>query len=259
MKSLASLHYLKVLRANNKAEAVHQVALAKAAAVAKGGSSVLSSDEKTRLLWRYVPDEAGALNTLRKESHKWLWRYVKKRDFSRFDACMEQLRDRQLPFDEITYNFAVFGILMHPKKDGELARQVMAEMVEERRFHPALLRLLGGFVESYFELKEVDAAPNRDDLEKLARTMWQISVNFKRGRIKETRRRLAEAASLHREQLTDEHGASVPALPEYDSDGEMSDGESKRRVKFPAKRPRALRNVYRGSGVPNRKKHRWKH
>ena len=135
----------------------------------------------------------------------------------------------------MTYNFALCGTLLNRKQDDELARQargvrqsmrqlrqVFMDMEEDGRFHPALLRLqrgealigerfLPGFLDSYFELKEVDATPNRwnllkawhvsckqviDDLFKgvwlvprswhpirqVTRTFWQISVNFKRHR-----------------------------------------------------------------------------
>mmetsp|Transcript_133754 Transcript_133754/g.346268 ORF Transcript_133754/g.346268 Transcript_133754/m.346268 type:complete len:150 (-) Transcript_133754:18-467(-) len=46
-----------------------------------------------------------------------------------------------------------------------------------------------------------------------------------------------------------------------ESDEEFSDGETrnKPRVKFPAQRPRQVKGVFKGSGVPNRRKHRWKH
>ena len=56
------------------------------------------------------------------------------------------------------------------------------DMEEDGRFHPALLRLqrgealigerfLPGFLDSYFELKEVDATPNRWNLLKA----WHVS------------------------------------------------------------------------------------
>ncbi|CAJ1352119.1 unnamed protein product, partial [Effrenium voratum] len=41
---------------------------------------------------------------------------------------------------------------------------VLQDMEEDGRFHPALLRLQRGFLDSFFELKEVDAAPNRKNL-----------------------------------------------------------------------------------------------
>mmetsp|Transcript_164008 Transcript_164008/g.521449 ORF Transcript_164008/g.521449 Transcript_164008/m.521449 type:complete len:347 (-) Transcript_164008:21-1061(-) len=266
----ATDHYVKVLRAHGSAEATRQLAEAKAVSIRqqeqRQDSLALTSEEKTLLLWRYVPDESEALNTLRKQSHRWLWRFIKRNDWKRFDVCLEQLRTRDLAFDEVTYNLVLFGILLHRRKDDELVRQVYAEMVDERRFHPALLRLQGGFVESYFELKEVDAAPNPVNLVKCARTFWQISVNFKRQRIKELRTKLADAATRQRQRLLRERGAEAVGLsdealllPVYDSDRELSDGENKPRVKFPAQRPRQLRGVFKGSGVPNRRKHRWKH
>lgn len=216
----------------------------------------MTSEQKTRLLWRYVPDEAEAQNELRKKSHKWLWRFMKRRDWKRFDACIEQLQTRQLRFDEVTYNLAIYGALLHPRRDDEAARRMFSDMADSGRFHPALLRLQGGFLESYFELKEVDAAPNPWDLQKVAKTFWTISVNFKRDRIKTIRRKLAEAAA------TQLHGAApelIEGEDEAEIEGLMSDGESRPRVKFPAKRPRQLRGVHKGSGVPNRRRHRWKH
>ena len=122
--------------------------------------------------------------------HKWLWRFLRRRDFRRFEACLEALRSREIIFDEVTYNFALYGTLLNRKQDDELARQVatlsverhgrevFVDMEEDGRFHPALLRLqrgqarIGesfplGFLDSYFELKEVDATPNRWNLLKV--------------------------------------------------------------------------------------------
>ncbi|CAJ1407862.1 unnamed protein product [Effrenium voratum] len=96
--------------------------------------------------------------------HKWLWRFLRRRDFKRFEATLEALRDRDIPFDEVTYNFAMYGILLHPRQVDELSREVLQDMEEDGRFHPALLRLQRGFLDSFFELKEVDAAPNRKNL-----------------------------------------------------------------------------------------------
>lgn len=229
----------------------------------KARSTVLTSAERDRLLWAYVPDEQDRPRELRKSSHKWIWRYMKKRDWKRFDACLEDLRAHQLPYDEVTYNLVMFGVLLHPRRDDEAIRQVFSEMVEASRFHPALLRLQGGFIDSYFELKEVDAAPNPWNLLKAAKTFWQISVNFKRKRVKDVRAKLASVAEAQRRQLLgvaqlEDMGSSGGA---DELDAEMSDGDmaNRSRVKFPAKRPRQMKGVHRGSGVPNRRRHRWKH
>ncbi|CAJ1369272.1 unnamed protein product, partial [Effrenium voratum] len=84
----------------------------------------LTSAEKTRLLVRYLPEEDEAPKKLRKNSHKWLWRFLRRRDFKRFEATLEALRDRDIPFDEVTYNFAMYGILLHPRQVDELSREV---------------------------------------------------------------------------------------------------------------------------------------
>merc|ERR1719482_969457 len=159
-----------------------------------------------------------------------------------------------------------FGALLNKRQDDSLAQQTLAEMTEDKRFHPALLRMHQGFLDSYFELKEVDAAPNFLNLRKVIKTFWQISVNFKRMRVKEFRRRLADAAleQRHRRALLE----GVPSLPEPasstdmhdDADAsEMSDGlERGSGVRMPARRfPRRLRGAHKGSGVPNQKAFRW--
>lgn len=219
----------------------------------------LTSEEKTRLLARYLPEEEDASKKLRKNSHKWLWRFMRRRDFGRFEACLDAMQNRGIAFDEVTYNFAMYGVLLNKKQDDELARQVLLDMEEEGRFHPALLRLQRGFLESYFELKAVEATPNRWNLLKVTRTFWQISVNFKRKRVKDTRAGLAAAASEQRARLAASGElVEAPWLAEA-SDDELSDEDPGPRVKFPARRPRQLMNVFKGSGVPNRRKHRWKH
>eukprot|EP00933_Yihiella_yeosuensis_P037344 TRINITY_DN31242_c0_g1_i1.p1 TRINITY_DN31242_c0_g1~~TRINITY_DN31242_c0_g1_i1.p1 ORF type:complete len:320 (+),score=60.17 TRINITY_DN31242_c0_g1_i1:54-1013(+) len=228
----------------------------------------LSSEEKTRLLKRYLPEEEDVTKQLKKNSHKWLFRWLRRRDWRRFDAVIEELRNCQLPFDEVTYNLAIYGILLHPGRDDELAREVFEEMASDGRFHPVLLRLQGGFLESYFELKEVDATPNAWNLLKVTKTFWQISVNFKRARVKEMRARLAAAAAEQRRQNAIQgEGGGHAALesgryyPQEDDEEEevFSDPEHGPRVKFPARRPRQLKNVHKGSGAPRRRQHRWKH
>jgi len=223
----------------------------------------LTSEQKIALLQRYLPEEEDMSKKLRKNSHKWLWRFLRRRDWRRFEVCLERLRERDIQFDEVTYNFAMYGLILHPKKDDELAHQVFDEMKDDGRFHPALLRMQQGFLDSYFELKEVDATPNRFNLLKVTRTFWQISVNFKRLRVKETKKRLAAAAEQERERLAASglllEEPSVYRDEAADTDGELSDLELGPRVKWPARRPYQMKNVHKGSGVPHRKKHRWKH
>jgi len=254
----ATEHFLRVLRSHDD-EKAHQIVNApKTSFSTRPGATALTSEQKTRLLWRYMPDEAEAENELRKKSHKWLWRYMQRRDWKRFDVCLEQMQDRQLRFDEVTYNMAIYGVLLHPRRDDEVARRILSDMVEEKRYHPTLLRLHTGFIESYFELKEVEAAPNPWDLLKVAKTFWQVSVNFKRERVKTVRRKLAEAAM---EQLPDSQGV-IAGAEEYEEElaGLLDDGQHKPGgVRFPAKRPQQLKAVHKGSGVPNRRRHRWKH
>lgn len=257
LQQRATEHHLRILRTSEGKAAQRVGRVPSALANKQRDAGALTSEERTRLLWRYVPDEAEAVNQLRKSTHKWLWRFMKRRDWRRFDSCIDELRTRRLQFDEVTYNLAMFGILLHPRHDDEVVRQVYAEMVDANRFHPTLLRLHGGFIDSYFELKEVDAAPNPWNLRKVAKTFWQISVNFKRQRIKEIRSKLSDAAARQRLHAGVVHPDAE--LLEDELESAMSDGENVPRVKFPAKRPRQLQGVHKGSGVPNRRRHRWKH
>lgn len=219
----------------------------------------LTSEEKTRLLARYLPEEEETTKTLKKNSHKWLWRWLKRRDFRRFEACIEELQSCELPFDEVTYNLAMYQILLNPRRDDDLARQVLADMIEDGRFHPAYIRLQTGFLESYFELKEVDAAPSRWNLLKVTKTFWHVAVNFKRKRVKEMRARLAAAAQQQRQLAAGRGEEVIASLEAEEEEDALSDIEYGPRVKFPAKRPRQLKGVHKGSGVPRRRQHRWKH
>merc|ERR1719215_160365 len=100
----ATEHYLKKLRSRGGELARRQLAASKAAvpATTSQRQPALTSEQKTALLWRHVPDEAEAVNELRKSSHKWMWRYIKKRDWKRFDVCLEEMHNRGLIFDEVT-------------------------------------------------------------------------------------------------------------------------------------------------------------
>lgn len=260
-------HYVKVLQAHggDAARRVTDDLVAK-----KREPGTLTSEEKTALLQRYLPEEQEALKTLRKRGHKWLWRWIKRRDWKRHAACLEELRERQVPFDEVTYTLSIFGILLNPRRDDALVRQVLLEMTEDSKFHPTWLRFVEGFMDSYFELKEVDAAPNTWNLKKVAKSFWQVSVNFKRMRVKELRGRLASAASEMRlRQASSAHGfleqryASelMNAGEDQEEDPfEMSDSEQASAVRFPAKRyPRTLRGAHKGSGVPRQRAFRWRH
>ncbi|CAE8650391.1 unnamed protein product [Polarella glacialis] len=254
-------HYIKGLKAHGGDKAQLAISGSQGSSLKTKEPYALTSEEKTRLLARYLPEEEETTKTLKKNSHKWLWRWLRRRDFRRFDACIEELRKTELPFDEVTYNLAIYGMLLNPRRDDELAREVFAEMEEEGRFHPALLRLQGGFVESYFELKEVDAAPNAWNLLKVTKTFWHISVNFKRQRVKAVRARLAAAASDQRRLADGTLGLEANGWHGQvdDADDVLSDAEVGPRVKFPARRPRQLKGVHKGGGVPRRRMHRWKH
>ncbi|CAE7584712.1 ddx1 [Symbiodinium natans] len=89
--------------------------------------------------WLCVAYERAKALGYKQGGHKWLWRFLRRRDWRRFEACLERLRERDIQFDEVTYNFAMYGLMLHPQKDDELASQVFDEMKEDGRFHPALL------------------------------------------------------------------------------------------------------------------------
>eukprot|EP00927_Polykrikos_kofoidii_P059502 TRINITY_DN54651_c0_g1_i1.p1 TRINITY_DN54651_c0_g1~~TRINITY_DN54651_c0_g1_i1.p1 ORF type:complete len:438 (+),score=83.32 TRINITY_DN54651_c0_g1_i1:175-1314(+) len=167
----------------------------------------LTSEEKTALVARYLPDEQESITKFRMRSHKWLWRFIRQRAWRKHDACMEAMKKQRVNFDEVTYNLAIFSALLHPQRQDELARQLVNEMAASGKFHPALLRLHRGFAESYFELREVDATPTRDNLLRLAKTFWHISVKFKRRRVREIRQKLAEASARQRQRLASEQAA----------------------------------------------------
>jgi len=251
--------YLKTLKARDDALDLRgQDKLAQAKA-----PYALTSEEKTALLVRYLPDENEATQRLRKLGHRWMWRWIDRRDWKRWDACLERMKADSIPFDEVTYNLMIFGMLLHPRQEDVEAQLFLAEMAAARKFHPALLRLQSGFVDSYFELKEVDATPSRENLQKVAKTFWRISLLFKKRRVKELRQRLAEAASEQRRLAvagySDERRIEEQQELEDALAGTMSDEEDGPRVKFPARRPRQLQGVHRGSGVPKRRHHKWKH
>lgn len=257
--------YVKSLRANGAEAARRIVETARDPSVASTispGPWELTSEEKTQLMDRYLPEEQEQPQALRKRTHKAMWRLLKKRDWRRFDACFEELRSRQVAFDEVTYNLEIFGVLCNPRRDKQGALEVLERMTAEHKFNPVLLRLHSGFLDSYFELREVDAAPNPANLGKLVRTFWRISKNFKKHRIKDMRKKLAMAAGERRRRL--QEAADAGELLEEGSDDDLSDdsdNESNRRssdVRFPARGPPKLRGIHKGSGAPRQRKMRWK-
>lgn len=257
LQKTAHQHYEKTLSVDG-----HKMALriVEERGATKKGPHELSSDEKTMLLYHHLPDQREVPQILRKKGHKWLWQWMKRREWKKYDACLEELRSRQIPFDEVTYNLAIFGVLLHPRRDDELARVVLNEMITDGKFHPVLIRLQENFLESYFELKELDAAPNRLNLRKTAQTLWHISVNFKRQRIFEFRQRLAEAAAARRSISAEHSGSLTNSTIDLQDEEEMDDGlgmfEQEYEELGPPK-PSTARGIYKGSGVPNNRK-RWR-
>jgi len=51
-------------------------------------------------LVRYLPDENEATQRLRKLGHRWMWRWIDRRDWKRWDACLERMKANNIPFDE---------------------------------------------------------------------------------------------------------------------------------------------------------------
>eukprot|EP00929_Paragymnodinium_shiwhaense_P091606 TRINITY_DN51522_c0_g1_i1.p1 TRINITY_DN51522_c0_g1~~TRINITY_DN51522_c0_g1_i1.p1 ORF type:complete len:425 (+),score=99.54 TRINITY_DN51522_c0_g1_i1:121-1395(+) len=262
----------------------------KALAEKKEESWQLTSEEKTALVAKYLPEELETMKTRRRVNHKWLWRWLRRADWKRFDACLEKLKADGVPYDEVTYNLAIYSNLLNRWKEDRDAWQAIEEMEAERKFHPTLIRMQKGFLETYFDLKEVDAAPSWQNIQRVTHTFWHISVNFKRRRVKELRRRLSEAAAEQRrlqqsggdpeqiqaassaagapmQLLVDGRDSSAygnPAAAQLEdprdeeelwSDGEEDDN-AVRRSYLPRKRPRRLHGIFRGSGVPRQKQQR---
>jgi len=200
---------------------------------------------------KYLPEDKDAsIADFRKKTHKVMWRMLKSRDFQSFFACMDKLNKQGVPFDEITYNFAIFGSLINPRIDDNAAREVLSNMVAEKRFDPSLLRLQAGFLESYFMLKEVDATPNSLNLQRVARTFWQVSVNFKHQRMKLIRAKLADAAAAQREQAA----SSLLLEQGIQDDTELVGDEGVVAQKESTSRPFFLKGVFKGSGIRNRRR-----
>eukprot|EP00928_Gymnodinium_smaydae_P053949 TRINITY_DN37814_c0_g1_i1.p1 TRINITY_DN37814_c0_g1~~TRINITY_DN37814_c0_g1_i1.p1 ORF type:complete len:458 (+),score=99.40 TRINITY_DN37814_c0_g1_i1:130-1503(+) len=286
LRKRALEQYVTALRAGGGArarEVIENAALVQAKGGAQSSPAVLTSEEKNALLVRYLPEEADASKRLRKHNHKWLWRWMMRRDWKRCDACFEAMREREVELDEITFNLAVFGALLDPSKDDEAARQLVSDMQRDGRFHPTLLRIQSDFVESYFDLKELDAAPGKITLQKVAKTFWHISVSFKRRRVRELRSRLAAAAGEQRAALAaDGLDEEDPMLLEEAADlmrlsgrgssgatygaagasaslrgpgGALDEEEAERRRQNPRApwRPAKMRGVYRGCGRRNQR------
>ena len=72
---------------------------------------------------------------------------------------------------------------------------------KSKGFHPALLRLHESFLRSYGELLEIDAQPNRRVLLKVLLAFHNISVVFKRRRMKALKHMLRASAWMERDRL----------------------------------------------------------
>lgn len=260
-------HYISVLKTDGEV-AQRALAAGNSRAVARHvPASALTTEEKDRLLARYFPDESIDAQVERALAHKWLWRWLRGKDWQRFDATLDKLIKKRVLFDEITYNLAIFGALLNPRDGGiEVAEQALATMKGEERFHPSLLRFLEGFLDSYIELSEVDAAPNGVNLNKAAKTFWSVSVEFKKLRVKGLRNRLASAALEQRREKA--VGAAALEGGEAAAEAEdmrwtlaLAEGDSPAAPGYQPghvgkERPRwRARGIHKGCGAP---KQRWR-
>lgn len=139
-----------------------------------GPPRLIPREDEDKLIADIFPGERQSVVEKRKRVHKVVWRSLKQKKWDQFQWCFDQLQMRGLPFDEVTYNFAIYGTLIaHPKRDVEekieKAFSLLAQMEAMGIYHPVLVRLHRNFLRGYAELCQIDAMPNRLNVLKVGR------------------------------------------------------------------------------------------
>ncbi|CAD7951982.1 unnamed protein product [Amoebophrya sp. A120] len=73
----------------------------------------LTRAQETQLIVDIFPNECPSFLEKRKRCHKHLWVCLKRRRFRECAFILEQMQLRQIPFDEISYNFAIYLQLLN--------------------------------------------------------------------------------------------------------------------------------------------------
>eukprot|EP00929_Paragymnodinium_shiwhaense_P120770 TRINITY_DN92819_c0_g1_i1.p1 TRINITY_DN92819_c0_g1~~TRINITY_DN92819_c0_g1_i1.p1 ORF type:complete len:292 (+),score=42.62 TRINITY_DN92819_c0_g1_i1:60-878(+) len=137
-------------------------------------------------------DSDEAVEAARLRIHRRMWAAIYNFDWGEWERCVWELRDRSIPYDEVTYVLLIHGYLVSHRHSSENAFTVLEEM-RQAEVHPALVRMQERFINMAFDLQELGCRPMATLWLAYLRTSYHCSVRFQKKRQKRLR---AELESL---------------------------------------------------------------
>lgn len=125
------------------------------------------------------------LEDTRGKTHLAIWTDMVDSNWSSWERRFWDLRERRIPYDEVTYTLLLHGYLLSHRHSAENAYLVLEEM-KRAETHPALVRLNERLLNSAFELRELGVQPEASRWQNVVRLCWHCSIRFQKKR----RRRL---------------------------------------------------------------------
>merc|ERR1740139_1175632 len=102
-------------------------------------------------------------------------------DWHAWERAFWELRERAIPYNEVTYTLLLHGYLLSHRHVAENSYQVLEEM-RQAETHPALLRLNQRMLDSAFELAEMGHRPQAARWRNVTLLCWHVAVRFQKKR-----------------------------------------------------------------------------
>ncbi|CAK0793878.1 unnamed protein product [Prorocentrum cordatum] len=143
------------------------------------------------------PLDEAQLEEVRGKMHFNIWQAVITHDWGLWERRIWDMRERRIPYDEVTYTLLIHGYVLSHRHLDENARFVLEEM-RQAETHPALLRLNERMVDSAFELKQLGMRGTARNWQNVLRLCWHCAVRFQK---KRQRRMQSELEALEPDEV----------------------------------------------------------
>ena len=190
-------------------------------------STDLSPQQMDQLIREHLPQDSVPVCKERAKVHKTLIRCMKQKNYKDLESELEKLRSNVVPLDEVLFTAMVFGYLQLPRFGLPAAESVCAEMQSAEFIHPALKRMVSGFLLSLRSLEKFDALPNTTAILKAYLPFMEIATEVRKLRILAFRVSMDERIKagevlLPAEPFDEEDLEDDQSLPSADLDEEDS-------------------------------------
>lgn len=131
------------------------------------------------------------MEAARWKAHEHIWRDMTWVDWSSWERRFWDLRERAIPYDEVTYTLLLHGYLLSHRHAAENAYHVLEEM-RRAEVHPAILRLNHRLLDAAFELRELGHRPEASMWRNVTRLCWHCAMRFQKKRRERLKHELQE-------------------------------------------------------------------